>query len=313
MDIAPFKLLLLDAAGHAVLVADGPSGKILAELPLPTGMSPVDLAAHPAAGIAFVALAGPGGSGALCRFTLARPALDRLPLALPHPARMALAPDGSMAFLADAAGSLYALALPSLTLKPWGRPDDCGPCAGLALQGERLWGVWESDAGGLLAAFAADGRQEGAYRLGGLPTNLACDLWGRLLVPFTASHFSGEGLLIVEAQTGKSTLVPILCSRCAAGYTAFPVHAAVRGDTAYVACEDSAAIAIIDLAAGKVSGTISLGHSISRLALLADGRFAVAASNATAELALIDLVNRRPLSFTASGREILSSFALIEC
>lgn len=312
MDITPFKLLLLDAAAGAVLLADGPSGEILADLPLPSGLAPVDMAADPAAGIGLVALTGPGGTGALCRFSLARPLLERLPLALTHPARLALAAGGT-AYLADATGSLYALNLTSLSVEAWERPAGCGPCVGLVAGDSCLWAAWEYGDGGLLAAYGPDGPQGQPYRLGGLPTNLVRDPKGRLVVPFTASPFSGEGLVVADPSAGgPPAVIPLLCSRCAAGQRLFPAHAAVQDDTAYVACEDSASVAVVDLAAGRASGAIFLGRSVSRLALVAGGRFAVATSNASAELAFIDLVNRRPLSFTASGRELLSPLAVLE-
>jgi hypothetical protein len=312
MDITPFRLLLLDAAG-AVLLADGPSGKILTELPLPAGLAPVDMAVLPAAGIGLVTLAGSGGTGALCRFSLARPRLERLPLSLPHPAQLAVASDGATVYLADTAGSLYAIRLASLSLEAWERPADCGPCVGLAAAENHLWAAWEYGDGGLLTAYGSAGPQGQPYRLGGVPTGLVRDRRGRLLVPFTASAFSGEGLVVLDPGAGGPMVVcTLLCSRCAAGQRLFPAHAAAFGDIAYVACEDSASVAIVDLATGLAAGAICLGHSVSRLAVIAGGRFAVATSNASTELALIDLVNRRPLAFTASGRELLSPLAVLE-
>lgn len=313
MDIAPFKLLLLDAAVGAVLLADGPSGEILEEMPLPAGLAPVDMAVLPTAGFGLVALAGPGGSGALCRFSLARPQLERLPLPLPHPAHLALAPEGGTAYLADACGGLYAVNFASLSVTPWERPPGCGPCVGLGSESGRVWGAWETEDGGLLAVCGPGGPQGDPYRLGGLPTSLVRDWQGRLLVTFTASAFSGEGLLIASPTAGTPPVIAtLLCCRCAGDQRLFPAHTAIQGDTAYVACEDSATVAIVDLAAGRTAGGIFLGHSVSRLALVDSGRFAVATSNASAELALIDLVNRRPLSFSASGREFLSPLAVIE-
>lgn len=45
MDIAPFKILLGDAAAHSLLLADGPGGEILAEIPLPADLAPVEIVA----------------------------------------------------------------------------------------------------------------------------------------------------------------------------------------------------------------------------------------------------------------------------
>lgn len=314
MPIPTFTLLLIDAAGHTVLIADGPSGEILAELPLPPACTPVDLAVTPNGGRAYLALATSTDSGALCGLvTGQRPTLESLPVVLPRPARLAVSPDGRAALIADPAGDLYSLDLSSLILTAWGRPPGSGACAGLAAGHREIYGAWETDGGGVIAAYSPDGRLVRLSRLGGIPTGLTA-AGGRLLVPFTASPFSGEGLVVYDQQSGAPTVLTIHCSRCAASAPASPIHAAAAADggTVYLACEDSAGVIVIDLAVGDVSGFIPLGRSVSRLALVPGDRFAVAASNANADLCLIDLVNRRPLAITATKREILAPLAVID-
>ena len=313
MPIPPFTLLLLDAAGHAVLVADGPTGEILAELPLPPAGTPVDLAVVPAGGRALLALATAADSGALCSISLGHPELESLPVVLPRPERLAVTPDGRIAFIADQAGGLYRLDLASLTLVAWGKPQDSSACVGLVAWPQAVCGAWETDGGGVIAVYSLNGRLDSLCRLGGSPTGLTA-AGGRLLVPFAASPFSGEGLVVYDPQSETPTVITLRCSRCAAAAPASPIHAVADADggSVYLACEDSAGVVVVDLAAGCASGFIPLGRSVSRLALVPGGRFAVAASNANADLCLIDLVNRRPLAFTASQREILTPLAVVD-
>ncbi len=310
--VTPFTLLLLDAAGHALLLADGPSGEILAEYPLPRGYAGVDLFAGP--GHVLVTLAGHNGAGALCKIDInTRTAGQPATLyPLPHPVQISFAADGLTAYLADPTGALHALDLVTAACSAWDKPPGAAACAGLAVACGEIHGVWEADGGGLAAVYSPAGTLLRACRLGVVPTSLAAAS-GYLLATFTASPASGEGLIIIPPDGGDPAIATIQCSRCAAVHPVYPAHAATAdGRTAYVACEDSAAIAVVDLAAATVTGTIFLGRSVSCLALTADGRFAVASSNANADLCLIDLVNRRPLAFTACSRELLRPLAVID-
>jgi len=89
------------------------------------------------------------------------------------------------------------------------------------------------------------------------------------------------------------------------------VAVAPDGNTAYVVNEDSGSITVVDLSTTDITGHISIGRSISNLTILPDCRFAVATSNMFADLALIDLVNERLLSVTASTHEILSPIIIL--
>ncbi len=314
MPLPPFALLLLDAASHELLLADGPSGKIRAEIPLPKGHAAVDLVKGPLPGQVLIPLAGDGGTGLLCQIDLFRKTAEILPLALPHPAQFAPAGDGLTAYMADPAGVPHAIDLAAGTVHAWDKPVGALACVGLATDQNKICGVWETDGGGLFAAYTPAGELVRACRLGGVPTGLTAAA-GSLVIPFAASAFSGEGVILLSRESPTPPVViTILCSRCAAIRPAYPAHAAAApdGQTVYVACEDSAAVAVVDLPRAAVTGVIGIGRSVSRLAVTADGRFAVAASNANADLCLIDLVNRRPLSFTATPREILGPLLIID-
>lgn len=314
METGPFKLLVIDALSHAVLLADGPSGEILTELPLPRGFSAVDLTVSTDFQAAYISLGSNDGTGSLRLLNLKSHTLDSSSPLIPYPANFCLAPAGETVYLADRSGALYALALSTSSLTAWNKPAGTGRCAGLVSDGEELYGVWESAVGGVLASFDRQGNIIAEHAIGGVPTNLILDR-GRLFVPFTASAFSGEGVcfLTPKQNDGLCAVVTLQCSRCSAFAKAYPVHVAVdpAGKVAYVACEDNATIAVIDIASARVLDSIPLGRSVSRLTLLPDCRFAVASSNMFANLCLVDLVNKRPISFTATRREILSPLAVI--
>lgn len=313
MEITPFKMLLLDAAGHSALLADGPSGQIIAELALPRGFSPVDLATSPGTDQAFIALAGSGGDGQLLTFTLRTPSLARIPLTVPQPAQIAARPGGKALLITDPAGTPYHLDLMALTATPLDKPPEGAACVGLAATADQAWGVWETSYGGVLAAIAPRKTPAWSLAFGGLPTGLA--VAGDILaVPFTATPLSGEGLLFASTSGELRGIATLQCSQCAAARPVYPVHAAVdtAARIAYAACEDSAAICAVNIDTFKVVRTIVLGRSVSRLVLVPDSCFAVASSNASADLCLVDLANGRPLSFTASRREILSPLAIID-
>jgi hypothetical protein len=247
------------------------------------------------------------GAGALCRLILGDFSLCRLPLALPPTAQFALAPDGT-AFFADISGGIHVADPAAQKLTAWGRPGTAARCVGLTSDAVALYSVWEHAAGGSLAVFDRNGRLTRESDIGGVPTGVTVDHRGRLYIPFTAGAGSGEGVLIQDAaQTGGETcVVAIRCSGCAATSRAYPIHVAVApdGQTAYVCDEDAAAISIIDLGTMSLRPSIVLGRSISRLALLPGGYFAVATSNMFADLCLVDLVNGRLLAFTVNDREI---------
>lgn len=315
MESASYHLLLLDAAAHSVLIADGLQGKILLELPYPAACTPAGLSLTADCSKAFLPAVDDNGAGMLYVVNLAGQSLYRLPLTLPHPLQFALQSDGSRAYLADPSGSLYCLNTVTLSLSCWGRSADTG-CVGLAVGGDFLYTAWERADGGVIGIFDPQGQMTAEYPVPGIPTNILFDKHSRVIVPFTATESVGEGILIVDRskqEVVEPTTVIIQCSHRTKGLRAYPCHAALSPDgcTAYIANEDSGSITLADLSNGTVTGYIPVGRSISSLHLLPDSRFAVASSNMFADLCLIDLVNRRLLSYTATDREILGFIAVV--
>jgi len=313
MDILPqHKLLLIDALAHTVLLVSNPKGEIIAEWPLPQGFSPVDIRVNHKLQQAYLTMAGSKGLGLLCTLDLSSlSALSQLEI--PHPAQFSLAPGSNNFILAAPDGNLYLTQKNSAPLN-WGKPEGANWCAGLATADSNLYGVWETTGGGILAVFDTDGQQLQKHFFGATPTNIIADDYGRLLIPFTANHFSGEGLILLSQHSIDNFSGTILsqCSRCATLAPVYPIHVVVSPDgaRAYIANEESGSISIVNLETRKYIDAIPLGRSISRLALVPGGKFAIAASNMFANLSLVDLVNRRLVAFT-NDREILSPFAII--
>jgi len=311
MPISPFHLLLIDSAAHSVLRVDGLSGDLLAEQPLPPRLSPIGLTFCRQASKVHLTFAADNGFGALYLLDLPSFKLERFPLSIPHPVQYALSPDGKKAYLADPSGALHLIDLASESVTSLTDPPSEGGCVGLATDKETVYGVWEERDGGFTAAWDTSGQCLWQTDLGGVPTGLSLTAEGVVLIPYTASTFSGEGIAIITPQT--AVIAPLQCSRCASSSPAYPSHAAISPDgaTAYIIYEDHGAIGILDIASASITAAFPVGRSISRLALTADGKFAVASSNMFADLSLIDLVNRRLLSFT-TDREILSSLAVVD-
>jgi hypothetical protein len=313
MALPPFSLLLIDAAGPAALFVDGPSGEVFAEVPLPSGFAVVDLITS-RTGQAFVAMTDQNGAGALCRIDLLKGTAETLSIDMPHPAQLVLADDSRTAYLADAAGVLHVLDFAATSRSTWDKPAGTMGCVGLAVSRDEVCGAWETAGGGLLATYSPSGALVRTCRLSGVPTGLIAGS-GKLIIPFTASPLNGEGLFVFSQESVfPSEIITIQCLHCAVVHPAYPVQAVIARDgrTVYVACEGSASVAVIDIEAGLLTDNITIGRSVSRLALTADDRFAVASSNANADLCLLDLVNHRLVAVTAGDREILSPLAIID-
>ncbi|MBP2650390.1 MAG: hypothetical protein H6Q74_1215 [Firmicutes bacterium] len=313
MDPLPtHRLLVVDDISKAILLVSNPSGKIVAEQPLPHGFSLVDITVNYDLNEAYLALAGNGGSGLLASFSLNTLVCSN-EFAIPHPAQFTRLPTSHTFILADPDGHLY---LTSAAKEPivLDKPDGAGCCVGLVATESLIYGVWEAIGGGVLGMFDITGHQLYKRFFGATPTNLIADQHGRLFIPFTISPFSGEGLVVLSCQAldDFSNTIITQCQHCSATAPVYPIHVVITasGNTAYIANEEAGHINIVDLQARHTVGIISLGQSVSRLGLLPGENFAIASSNMFANLCLIDLVNKRLVAFT-DERETLSPFAVI--
>lgn len=314
MDWAPYKMLLVDTTAHALLLVDGAKGEILAEMSYPENYLPTALAVTADLAKAYLPAAGNNGSGALFIANLNHFSLYQLPMELPHPVQFALGPDNTTVYLVDPGGILYAADTVAMTLTKLGQPDNAS-CVGIATDQQSIYTAWEHKNGGSIAIFSLQGELLKEHILSGIPTNIVVN-GNRILVPFTASSFTGEGLAIYDQNKQDDSIPAVITIQCplrTAGLKAYPCSVTVGPDehTAYIVNEDSGSITLVDLHKADITGHITLGRSISNLKLLPDNRFAIATSNMFADLSLIDLVNERLLSVTASKNEIFNQFMIL--
>lgn len=305
---ASFQVLIADYSSHAILLADVPTGEILSEIPYPAPIKPMAILVTEDKKTAYIPAAKSGGSGLLFALSLETLSLYQMPVELPHPIQFALAPGGKHAYLAGPDSTLCSLNLMSMDLAIWGHmPEDC-TCVGITAADNEIYTVWEHEAGGTLAVFNRQGQLQVQHPFVGTPTSLMMTKEGLLIIPYT-SAYAGEGVTLfpTDSHSGNCPAsITLQCSHCARGVRAYPNHAVVSpdGTLLYVVNEDSSSLSIIDLPQAFVSGCIPIGHSLSQIAVSADGRFAIGASNAFADLCLIDLINRRLLSITNTSREL---------
>jgi YVTN family beta-propeller protein len=241
--------------------------------------------------------------------------LYKLPLTIPYPAQFILSPaETSAAYLADPGGSLHRLDLTTMSSERLGAPAVKASCVGLAADSEAIYTAWEHAAGGTVMELGTDGNIHWQYDIAGIPTNIIL-ADQRLLVPFTNTAFTGEGVALfnISKKNPAPAVVTIQCPSCPSGLAAYPCHAVLAADnkTAYIVNEDSASICVIDLATAQVVDRLTLGRSLSRLYLLPDTHLAIGTSNLFADLSLIDLTSGSLLAVTNTKRQLLSAIAIL--
>lgn len=296
-----------------MLIADGPSGEILQELPFAPELTPTELAVTPDYSKAYLPCAAATGKNQLLTVNLGSQALYSLPVNIPYPAQFHLAA-AATAYLAEPNGSIYQLDLTAMSLKLLGTPAAKASCVGLTADAAIIYTAWEHLAGGTVLGLHPDGSIDWQYELAGIPTNII--LAGRqLIVPFTNTAFTSEGVALFDLskQCRSPAVVTIQCPSCPSGLAAYPCHAAVTADnqTAYIVNEDSASIFSIDLATAQIVDRLTIGRSLSRLYLLRDDPLAIGTSNLFADLSIIDLSTGSLLAVTNTKRQLLSTIALL--
>ncbi|VBB05267.1 Hypothetical protein LUCI_0474 [Lucifera butyrica] len=316
MEPASYKILVIDISGHALLAVDGLSGEILAELPYDPDFTPTGIALTADYKKAYLpAVNQQSEQGGLWAVNLDALKIYRLPLELPPPARFILAPDDSKAYLVTPDSVFYQVNITSLEQNCWGQSAAKSLCSGLTAGPERIYSVWEHDAGGTLLVLDNQGIFQYDWNFPGTPTNIARDRHGRVYIPFTSNLFAGEGVIIID-ETNSGQPYNIITTQCPLhkkNLKTYPCYVALSPDeeTAYVVNEDSASVTVIDAAEKNIAGWIPVGRSISCLHILPSGKFALAASHMFGDLAMIDLVNGKLLSFTQTQRELSGYMAVV--
>ncbi len=307
--------MAVDATTHAVIIADGPSGEILTELSFAPDLTPTELAVTPDYKKAYLPCTSTTGKNSMLAVNLTSLSLYCLPLAIPYPAQFVL-PETSAttAYLAEPCGNLHRLDLTTMSIELLGAPAAKASCVGLAADAERIYTAWEHTAGGTVMEHGIDGAISWQYDIAGIPTNIIL-AGNRLIVPFTNTAFTGEGVALFNLSKKRSspTVVTIQCSSCPSGLAAYPCHAAVTADnqTAYIVNEDGASIFVIDLETAQIIDRLTIGRSLSRLYLIPDSQLAIGTSNLFADLSLIDLAVGPLLAVTSTKRQLLSNIAIL--
>lgn len=312
MDLPQYKILAADLSIHALLLIDGPSCRVLAQMPYPESFSPVTIALS--GNKAFVpANDAIADKGALFVLNLSTGSLYRLPVSIPPIAQFTLHPGGSYAYLIGTDHTLYQLDMATLSLSSWGGPGVNTNPTGMAATETTVYTIWENAEGGSLVSFNLQGELLHEAAFSAIPTSIRTISAENLLITFTASQEAGEGVLVVTDTTESPVIITTLCPHDMLSHQNYPIHAAVSSDgfTAYLVNEDSASVSVIDLTAGGVTGHILVGRSISRLYILPDSRFALASSALFADLVLLDLVNAKVLATSTSQHELYPDIALL--
>lgn len=318
MEILPYQLLVLDNTSHALLLVDHPNGEIIAEMPYPPGYTPTELALAPDRNKAYIPAVGRDGNGALFVANLTQRSIYRLPMKIPQPTQFTLAPDGICAYLADPNGTLYSLDIPTMSLKSLGNSEK-SDCVGLAADQHAVYSVWEHSDQGSLAVFSRTGQFIDEHTLPGIPTNITLDAEGHILIPFTTTHFTIEGVVCFNRIMQEDNIPGVMAAqRCIYPYStspsaAYPSHVAVwpNDHLAYIVNEENASITVIDSHTAAIVRHIELGRSLSCLHILPGGRFGIATSHIFADLSMIDLHKGCLLSTTDTSRELLGYMAPI--
>ncbi|SDD98170.1 YncE family protein [Sporomusa acidovorans] len=305
----------MDLTTPAIILADGPSGKILNELSFPPELTPTELAVTPDYTKAYLPCTATNGKNSILAINLTNLSLYSLPMAIPYPAQFVLSEsDHALAYLAEPGGNLHRVNLTTMSLELLGTPAVKASCVGLAADSESIYTAWEHKAGGTIMELKTDGTITWQYDIAGIPTNII--LAGkRLIVPFTNTAFTGEGIALfnLNKKCSSPVVVTIQCPSCPNGLATYPCHAALAADnrTAYIVNEDGASIFIIDLEAAKIVDRLTIGRSLSRLYLIPDSQLAIGTSNLFADLCLIDLTSGPLLAVTNTNRQLLSTIAIL--
>ncbi len=294
---------------------DGPSGEIQTELPFSPDLSPTELTVTADYTKAFLPCANTSGKNEILTVNLLSRTLYSLPMAIPYPAQFILAETTqTSAYLAEACGTLHHLDLAAMSSQTLGAPAVKASCVGLAADAERIFAAWEHHAGGTIMELDINGNIAWQNDIAGIPTNIIL-AGSRLIVPFTNTAFTGEGVALFNLSKKRRTpmVVTIQCPSCPSSLAAYPCHAAVAADnqTAYIVNEDGASIFVIDLSTAQIVDRLAIGRSLSRLYLIPNTDQAIGTSNLFADLSLIDLASGQLLAVTNTQRQLMSSIAIL--
>lgn len=294
-----YQLLIVDTTAQTLLVVDGLTNAIMAELALPsteaiTALYPADDGSK-----VFLPAAGNGGNGSLHILNLANYSLYRLPVAIAHPEYFAL--QQAIAYFADPAGNLYRLDMATLAVTLIKSNEAQLSCMSLATQGDHLLALWEDGAEGLFSIFNAQGQVMREYRLPGAPTAMAVAPDGMVFVAL-ADNNQQLGLAAIgkEAEDKLPTALKLVCPHCRAALTGYPIDLELTADTIYIITEDGA-LTVIDRQTLRPTTHMLLGQPLDKIHVVPDSKQAIGLSVMKGNLARIDLSAGRITAITATS------------
>ena len=303
MLLPPCRLAVFDRTDNALLLLNTASGAVLFRRPLPHTYRPLALVSSEK-GVLFFANGKTDGSV----YTLRKGTWARQPVTLPTMTAVCPVQNENACYLASARHTLYRLDLDSGKLSSLGSSPHI--CRAL-VHGTYLASVWETAGGTVCALHKKDGTILSEHRLDG--TVPSATITGTtLLCPFTNGKQCGEGLHLIATDAPSPSVTTIsLKSPQMRGITADPYSVLALGDTLCLVSEATGTVTKIDRHTGDITGSYSLGRSISHLYLLPDERFAIATSNMFADLSLVDLVNEKLLSISICAHELFHQIAIL--
>jgi DNA-binding beta-propeller fold protein YncE len=303
----PYQMLLFDGAAHKIIHIDGSNGSIIAEVGYPPDIEPVDTATFDDKIIYILAINETTNKGIIFQYLANErklsPDKKLRPLPIPDisPLQIAIDDKKSRLIIACEDGSLYIWQNHALSLL--GHTQQGAICVGIQIVGDYIYTIWEHEQGGIIALLNEQGLLLDEFFLPGIPTHLAVTATGLLLVSYTCTLFTGEGLALLETSDAKLACPKAIPFNCPfQPIKTYPTFIAISPteNTAYVIHEDGGFISKIDLTEKKLAATWLISHSISSLHFLPDDRFAIGPSFKFADLTLIDINAGEAVSITNS-------------
>lgn len=294
-----YQLLIVDTTAQTLLVVDGLTNAILAEVALPaaeaiTAIYPADDGSK-----VFLPAAGNGGSGSIHILNLTNYSLYRLPVTISHPEYFTL--QHKTAYFTDPAGTLYTLDTATLAVTPGKTNNTRLSCMSLAANSEHLFSLWEEGASGLFSVMNTRGQLLREYRLPGAPTAMALDTDGLAYVALSGDN-NQLGLAVIGKEPGDlpPAALKLTCPHCKVPLIGYPIDLTLS-DTAIYLITEEGALTVIDKATLQPTQYILLGQPLDNIHLLPNGQQAIGLSVMKGNLAMIDLTAGRITALTATS------------
>lgn len=297
-----FRLLIVDLTARSLLIVDGATNIIIAELPLSSGEAITAIFPSADSSKVFLPAAGNAGKGSLYVLNLLTNTIYRLPVSIAHPAWFTLA--NQTAYLADPSGQLYTLDTIALTVKEWEKQTIGGQCAGLAATSSAVFSLWENEADPHAIVFSPAGEVKGCVSLPGTPVSLTVSADGNA---YAACWLSDNTIELVSLPADPAESRPacsrLSCPVCRQALTGYPSALASEQQTLFVVTDDGTFTAL-DLTSRQPVSHAILTKPLDSLHLLPDGRRAIGHSLARGDLALLDLEGGRIIAMSVTDHRL---------